>query len=84
MLKYKDSKKSVKARQQILIIWLKSMVNLTLCWNYARSERVQDDCVHCVWQSSATKAQQSHHFHIASVQVWLVFTWIDIALEIQF
>lgn len=29
MLKYKENKKSVKASQQFLTIWLKSMVHLT-------------------------------------------------------
>lgn len=28
--------------------------------------------------------KHSRHFHIDSLRVWLVFTWIDITLEIQF
>lgn len=35
------------------------MVHLTLCWNCSSSERFQGDSVHRVWQSSATKPQQT-------------------------
>lgn len=52
MLKYKKRKQSVKAKQQILTIWLKSVVHLTPCWTYAGSETAQEGCVQspaCVW-----------------------------------
>lgn len=59
MLIYRHIKKNIKARKQISTFWLKNIGLLHLCWKHAGPERVQDDCVRCVWQFSATKPQQT-------------------------